>query len=193
MATMTETNEHNLGSGILMPKLSNRFRVIFKDTNDQQIAESLTQQVLSINNLLLDVFSADNTFSITVEDDITGLAMDNVWNFIDNSETFIVELHSLDGNDNIIEIIKFLSVQVYEVNFANLNYNANVDGYITKVDTNYIGKLFDNTLIDRWVQNLSNIFISTEHKPKTSPLLVHHTISFRYYDIQRFGYKQVVK
>lgn len=202
MAIMTETNESgfDLGPGILIPKLNQQFSVEFRDTADQPIAENLTRQVLSISgfNVIrseLRAFGLDNMlkdieFSIDIEDDMTGLAMDVVWEYFNSNNDIIVVYKSLDGNNNPLEIVTFLAT-VSGIRYAARRYNMENVGYATKLLPSGFENLIDNSFTSKLLRTLSNIFILTELKPVRNPSTVIHTVQFSATSIERISYKSI--
>lgn len=117
-----------IGSGIQMPKLTNRFIVQFfekgTDTREARLA-ALEQQVINFDiptTSFDDGFTFDKSGWFMFEDDIRSLAAKAVFEFGRQRRRFDILVSLMDGNDQSFEQIKFTNVVIEECSLSKLDY-----------------------------------------------------------------------
>ena len=118
MSNTTITNIPNVTTGILHPKLNNRFRVLFDTSNEND-----TEKLLALTNQVLQVYPFDvpiankfgivetNTLVIILEDDVTNKVSTGL-QLIRQYDTIDIHLELLDGNNVVLEKYIFSKCQI---------------------------------------------------------------------------------
>ncbi len=154
MATITEhAAATTIGHGILMPKLSHRFRVTFLDDCDNAVqgSEYLTMQIMSISDIE-ETFDRPNTsgqFVLKVEDDVTNRAMTVVRRLFERQSTFTTIVEMLDGADGVLSTEHYHNCTIAQILHSDRTYARNTNGYkaVQLSIPNWVGDFVD-ALVD---------------------------------------------
>ena len=106
-----------VSTGILQPKLKNRFVVSFK-TEDGKTFKWLSQQVISLTNIGVDKC---NQFDLKFEDDVQNNALEEVI-ALKNSGKFETQLFVLDGNETVLQSMTFTNCSINHIKFSDYDY-----------------------------------------------------------------------
>lgn len=136
MANITEhAAATTIGHGILMPKLSHRFRVTFRDSGGGgeaiQNSEYLTMQVMSISGIE-EIFGKSDTggqFVLKIEDDLTNRAMSVVRSLAEKQSKFTTVVSMLDGDDGVVSTEHYYDCTISQILHSDRTYARNTNGY----------------------------------------------------------------
>ena len=129
---------------IPMPKIENRFQLVFKTTMGilDETSKALSQNIIAVSKYREPV---DNAFGLFSDEDVTFTFQDDsedqVYDGIQTirkSEDLEVELHYLDGGDNVLRAIKFEEPNIGSIEYGALDY-SNKDTVKIKVTISYTG------------------------------------------------------
>jgi hypothetical protein len=144
MSTISETSPiPGFNTGILVPKMPNRFRVIFTNSKSDADLNVLSQQIISINPPEK-IFGKEHYGQIMggnlyfeYEDDILSKAASAVNELGTFQLKFNMAIELLDGNGKVIEQITFKECKVFShAHVNNLDYAASASPKETKVKFN---------------------------------------------------------
>jgi hypothetical protein len=139
MASVSEISIPGVGTGILYPKISNRFLVEFFDQDGGQCGEWLTQQVISIATLTKNFTGSLKKFglvsvrelstTILVEDDVTNHAAREIAELAGmNEDGFEIHVTQIDGDEKKLNttILKDCVISGYMIDALDYGFIAPV-------------------------------------------------------------------
>lgn len=183
---MASISEQEATPGILMPKLSHKFKVKFRDYSLKLSGEELDRlqfQVISVDSF--NAFPHSDNITITFEDDLAGM-LDSILTKIKFLNIFIdIEIQLLE-NDNVIKKIEFGSCEVYSDMYSRLSYSSN-ENSSSVVNVSSMLPDYDRSLSEKseWYQLvyqwLASIRFSNKsvHASKAFPPTINRIVSFK--------------
>lgn len=175
----------SVGTGILHPKIKNRFQVQI-NARDTEGLDCLTQQIVAVKKIIEDrnVFFGieSGSFQLLIEDDVSGLASRAIHKL--RTLDFSVQINILDGAGTVIESTRFGGCRVQKVRYSDLDYSAPESGKFINVDIpNKVGNAVECLKENHpeayaifLALSGTNISLST----KGSSAAVHHTLEISF-------------
>lgn len=178
-------------AGILMPKLSYRFRVRFLDGTLQPLpyGDNLTAQVMSISEFeFSDVSIFPGNITIIFEDDVANTVSKALKQFQskDNTNTYFMALDLMSSDDKILEQYMFRNVYIKDMMFPELSYEGGPSSFSTPIAVESDAPEYDLDIhkLPEMVQMLYHILrkirITIPTPPKKSSHTIKRTVRFGY-------------
>lgn len=182
MSQLSDMGIPGVASGILSPKLVNRFRVLFEALGSDFTI--LSQQVVRVDGLIQ---SRDGTgfINIVIEDDISGhtlFALQQLW----ETGAFKIRIEHLDGNACLTNAIELRDCGVVKIRHGALDYAGGSRSPRLVLNTKQwmgpgIDELRDSSPAAAALLTLLNgATISMEDPELNAPATVQHTVVIKY-------------
>ncbi len=193
MSQLNQTPAVPLATGILNPKLKNRFAVHIQSSKADSL-ECLTDQIVAVKKIVEErnVFFGieSGSFQLIVEDDVTGKASRAINDL--RTLDFAVRIDILDGMGSTTESINFGGCRVQKVRYSDLDYSAPKGGRFINVDIpskvgNAVEHLKENhpeAYAIFLALSGTNISLST----KSKSAVVHHTLEISFNKLTKTFY-----
>lgn len=138
MASLSSIGAPGIGSGILHPKMTHNFQVLFIVKGKATENTAITRQLLSVHDLPapcavqkraetensityeLDPGASERAFVFKLDDDVTNTAIRQLYELM--GDRFVVAVQLLDSNGKVIEEYSFNGATVGEINSNDLDY-----------------------------------------------------------------------
>jgi hypothetical protein len=203
MARLSETIIPGIFTGILHPKMKNRFSVGFFSMDDEELelSQVLAAQVINIGSFDL----SDNRFgfvlnnlNVKFEDDVTngvGKALKELYRQnVEDRCNFNLKLNVLNGNHEVLETYVFKKCSISNIKTSGFSYGSGNKG-----QTSYIGLSNNSPEINRSIDALSdevqaiyhslrNIKIESSFGNKDNTSTVIKKVSISYEEIEQIFY-----